>query len=670
MFITRYLDPKNDVAFLRIFGQDKNSDILIHFINDVLRLDNPIEDIEILHPTQNPDIAYKKQSIVDVLCKDSVGDQYIVELQVYPYPGFEKKAIFYASRTYCRQKEKDQNNMRDYANLKDVYFIAITNDPEDKQAYLSNQRILDEESGTHDLKGLNFVFIELSKFPKTNIDELDNMIEQWCYFFKYAPEFSVKDIQKIIDNDGIIIKAYKELDCCYWTHDELDQYEQSTKRQADNMSAMLAARDRGWEAGFAKARSKAAGLEEGKTNKSIEIALNMLSDGLNIDTIIKYTGLSKPDIIKLKKNNSFFYKKRRIVSNILAATSSYWRCFLNMSSVKKTIAISMILGCVIMLGELYIFYTIFTTVKSNVTPAMEVHKKMMSKKPETKVIDDYDEAKKEVKRRFEYAIARTHLKEHGQYPEYDEGLFQAIHTADYRTLQILLKHGADPNAVDEFGSTPLGLLLLKKDYDMNDMLEELLSYNVDINKPFSYEHHQYYPIQAILLNLCATDRNQETEAREYKLDYLPKAANRLLNLGVILDTDNNTPDIPSPLVLILRTYKYFKNDLAKYKFDPNSPTGRYIDLRPLMHTIRNVSTTKALLAVGADPKLKNKVGFTAYCYACSYGNDVTQEIKDILFDAAYTQSYIHIKWLDRQINKIIAYKDCFYQFKIIERVYN
>ena len=301
MFITRYLDPKNDVAFLRIFGQDKNSDILIHFINDVLRLDNPIEDIEILHSTQNHDIAYKKQSIVDVLCKDSVGDQYIVELQVYPYPGFEKKAIFYASRTYCCQKEKGPNNMRDYANLKDVYFIAITNDPEDKQAYLSNQRILDEESGTHDLKGLNFVFIELSKFSKTNIDELDkdNMIEQWCYFFRYAPESRAEDIQKIIDsNDGIISKAYGELDRHYWTEDELMQYEQSAKYQADNRSVVLAAEAKGEARGKAKGleEGKAKGLEEGKA----EIARNMLSNGLDIDTIAKCTGLPKSEIEKIK----------------------------------------------------------------------------------------------------------------------------------------------------------------------------------------------------------------------------------------------------------------------------------------------------------------------------------------------------------------------------------
>jgi len=33
--LERFLDPKNDFAFKKIFGE-KNKDILIHFLNDVL----------------------------------------------------------------------------------------------------------------------------------------------------------------------------------------------------------------------------------------------------------------------------------------------------------------------------------------------------------------------------------------------------------------------------------------------------------------------------------------------------------------------------------------------------------------------------------------------------------------------------------------------------------
>jgi len=34
--LSKFLDPKNDVAFKRIFGTEKNKDILIHFLNDMI----------------------------------------------------------------------------------------------------------------------------------------------------------------------------------------------------------------------------------------------------------------------------------------------------------------------------------------------------------------------------------------------------------------------------------------------------------------------------------------------------------------------------------------------------------------------------------------------------------------------------------------------------------
>ena len=34
MTLSKFLDPKNDIAFRKIFGSEKHKDILIHFIND------------------------------------------------------------------------------------------------------------------------------------------------------------------------------------------------------------------------------------------------------------------------------------------------------------------------------------------------------------------------------------------------------------------------------------------------------------------------------------------------------------------------------------------------------------------------------------------------------------------------------------------------------------
>ena len=82
MTLSKFLDVKNDIAFRRIFGTEKNKDILIHFLNDILGFTgvNEIKEIEFLSTIQDPDIAAKKQSIVDVLCRDENGVQMIVEM--------------------------------------------------------------------------------------------------------------------------------------------------------------------------------------------------------------------------------------------------------------------------------------------------------------------------------------------------------------------------------------------------------------------------------------------------------------------------------------------------------------------------------------------------------------------------------------------------------------
>ncbi|HEV3270269.1 MAG TPA: PD-(D/E)XK nuclease family transposase, partial [Candidatus Rhabdochlamydia sp.] len=82
MAFSRYLDPKNDIAFKKIFGSEKNKDILIHFLNDILSSfkKNHIVDVEFLPTILNPETAKQKLSIVDALCKDENGAKYIIEM--------------------------------------------------------------------------------------------------------------------------------------------------------------------------------------------------------------------------------------------------------------------------------------------------------------------------------------------------------------------------------------------------------------------------------------------------------------------------------------------------------------------------------------------------------------------------------------------------------------
>lgn len=228
MAVSKFLDPKNDVAFRRIFGSEKNKDILIHFINDVLELKNGdrIKEVTFLPTIQIPEIAAKKQSIVDVLCKDENGVQLIIEMQVSPQEGFEKRAQYYAAKAYSRQLNKGKEEGVRYIDLKSVIFIAISDNIifKDKVFYKSDHIILDKDSYAHDLKDFSFTFIELPKFKITDINLLTNIIEKWCFFFKHADKTSEADLRKIIGSDQVIERAYDELNQFNWTEKELLTY--------------------------------------------------------------------------------------------------------------------------------------------------------------------------------------------------------------------------------------------------------------------------------------------------------------------------------------------------------------------------------------------------------------------------------------------------------------
>ncbi len=72
--LSKFLDPKNDIAFKKNFGTEKNKDILIHFLNDIITFKDhgKITDVSFLKTFQDPETAAQKTSIVDILCKDQM----------------------------------------------------------------------------------------------------------------------------------------------------------------------------------------------------------------------------------------------------------------------------------------------------------------------------------------------------------------------------------------------------------------------------------------------------------------------------------------------------------------------------------------------------------------------------------------------------------------------
>lgn len=283
MAFIKYLDPRNDYAFKRIFGNENNKDILIRFLNDMVEFKNHrvIREVTFLKTIQEPEIASKKQSILDILCADEYGDQYIVEMQVAKIKGFDKRAQYYAAKAYANQLVKGDN----YPALKEIVFLAITDFVmfKNKAAYKSDHVLLDKQTHEHDLKDFSFTFLELPKFNKS-LDQLETMVEKWTYFLKHADQTTELDAEKLMGEDVVLKRAYQALNKCAMSDIELRTYEQEEKRDRDA---------RGIED---------AKIEDAKEEGITETAINLLMEGLQEDLVSRVTGLSLEKIMALRKN--------------------------------------------------------------------------------------------------------------------------------------------------------------------------------------------------------------------------------------------------------------------------------------------------------------------------------------------------------------------------------
>ena len=80
--INRFLDPKNDIAFKKIFGHPDNASCLISLQNELLHLkdDQRIIKVDFLSTELLPATDRKKKPILDISCTDKK-KQFIVEIQ-------------------------------------------------------------------------------------------------------------------------------------------------------------------------------------------------------------------------------------------------------------------------------------------------------------------------------------------------------------------------------------------------------------------------------------------------------------------------------------------------------------------------------------------------------------------------------------------------------------
>jgi len=278
----KFVDIKNDVAFRKIFGNENRKEVLISFLNAVLMLEDnhKIVDVEILSPFQLPELARGKVTIVDIKARDQSGKNYIVEMQVAEVDGLDKRILYYASKSYSSQIDRGEL----YNKLNPIFFIGILEFEITQNAhYLSRHKIIDIATGENFIKDIEFNFIELPKFNKSE-NELKSVTDQWVYFIKNAENLNI--IPETVKDEGLI-KAYEDADKHNWTKQELEYYDYASMREQDDRGKLTFAEKKGENKGNKEAR--------------VAMALQMIADKMNIELILKYSGLSIDEINNLKK---------------------------------------------------------------------------------------------------------------------------------------------------------------------------------------------------------------------------------------------------------------------------------------------------------------------------------------------------------------------------------
>lgn len=278
----KLLNPKVDFVFKKIFGSEKHPNILISFLNAVMKPIDKIVSVSINNTEITKDFLEDKFSRLDVKATTNKGEVINIEIQVKNEFNMIKRSLYYWSKLYEEQLTEGDK----YDKLSRAVCINILD-----FKYLDNDRFhngyrLKEIETNEELTDIEEIhFIEIPKLKDidddTNIDTID-MLTAWIEFLK-DPDSTI--VRKLEFNNNEIKEAKDELYRLSRDKNELELYNLREKSFFDKISALSYAKEEG--------------LEEGRLLERINIAKNLL-DVLDNETISLKTGLTIEEIENLR----------------------------------------------------------------------------------------------------------------------------------------------------------------------------------------------------------------------------------------------------------------------------------------------------------------------------------------------------------------------------------
>ena len=284
---------RNDYAFKKIFGTDRNKDILTAFVSLAIGISS--EDFEEV-TIENPDLPQKffedKKGRLDIKIKLKNGTKIDVEMQNLYLNHYPKRTLYYWSELFLENFEHGD----EYKNLNKAIVINILNEPFPLSNKLhSTFKVLEEEEHTLFSDAFEIHFFNLSKL-KEDEGMLHTMqeIERWLLFIKTSKD-NIRE--KLARDNPVMQKANEELKHFYLTDEDRKGYLMMGQAMSDHASMMgelRDARNEGIQEGIEKGRT------EGAYQTKLETAKRLLGMGLSLKDIAIATGLAEDEIMQLK----------------------------------------------------------------------------------------------------------------------------------------------------------------------------------------------------------------------------------------------------------------------------------------------------------------------------------------------------------------------------------
>ena len=270
--MTLGIDPKVDYAFKWLFGNPKNTPILIHLLHAILNPapEEQIAEIQILNPFNDKMALDEKLSILDIKARDQLGRQFNVEMQMLATPALKLRILYYWAKLYTEPLQAGQ----DYGLLKPTTSICFVDEvlfPGVLEHHLWF-RPIDPIQGVALTDHLSIHFFELPKFQRP-LEDLTTPLEAWLYFLRYADGLNPESLPESLDTPEIR-QAMEVLMMLTQVDIQKEIYEGRIKARRDERMRLIDALAEGRAKGLAEGRAE--GRAEGVLIGRIEFAQKLL----------------------------------------------------------------------------------------------------------------------------------------------------------------------------------------------------------------------------------------------------------------------------------------------------------------------------------------------------------------------------------------------------------